>query len=82
MLVVFENCICGRLFKERSRTDEYIVVRCNYCNKTKQFKIISTKIATKISVLKFLRIIYYFTLNIENRVISEILELDKKRLTK
>ena len=81
-IVVYEFCTCGRLFKEKSRTSEYMIVKCSYCDKTKRFKHFNNRIDSKIPVLKLIRVLFYFTLNIENGVISEITELSMKTVNK
>ena len=75
-------CVCGKLFTIGKGTDEYYILRCNYCNRSKRISKFINKLETKIPVIKLLRMIFKFTLNIDNGIIAENLELCTKTVNK
>ncbi|KAI5150383.1 hypothetical protein ENBRE01_1464 [Enteropsectra breve] len=69
---------CSRRMKQSPRSQPMVkLFRCSRCDTSKKIQVIKAKFETNYSTLILLRILCYFTLNISNSVISEILELDR-----
>ena len=58
LIIVFERYNCGRYLKERTRTDEYILARCNYCSTFKRVHLFANTHNTKISNYKLIILLY------------------------
>lgn len=75
-------CSCGRVMKLRKQDSEYSIYGCSFCDKRIKIKKINSSIKTKIDNLKLVRILFLYTLNIPNNIISEMCKLNAVTVSK
>ena len=76
-----EMCVCGRVMKAGKRTEAYVTMRCNFCDKSKRCHFMKNNLGTSLSNFELLRFLFFFSLGLENKLIVELTGLSEKTVS-